>query len=120
MLADAPLAEPLTPLQAQVAAIFARVLGQPAIAFDANFLAIGGDSLSAARLVLEVNEGWGVDLSASALLARPTVTSFAALLQAAVEDADTLSKAFQSELDALSDEEVAMLLGDGPPRIQTG
>jgi acyl-CoA synthetase (AMP-forming)/AMP-acid ligase II/acyl carrier protein len=120
MLADAPVAEPLTPLQTQIAAVFARVLGQPAIAFDANFLAIGGDSLSAARLVLEVNEGWGVDLSASALLARPTVTTFAALLQAAVEDADTLSKAFQSELDALSDEEVAMLLGDGSPRIRTG
>lgn len=120
LLADVPVAEPLTPLQTQIAAIFARVLDQPAIAFDANFLAIGGDSLSAARVVLEVNEAWGVELSASALLARPTVTTFAALLQTAVEDADILSAAFQSELDALSDEEAAMLLGDGSPGIRTG
>jgi len=98
--------------------MFARILGQPAIAFDANFLAIGGDSLSAARLVLEVNDTWGVDLPASALLARPTVTSFAAVLQVAIEEADTLSAGFQGELDALSDEEVARLLASDSPAVQ--
>lgn len=111
LLAAVPVDVPLTGLQWQVAAMFARTLGHPLIAFDANFLAIGGDSLSAARLVLEVNETWGVDLPASALLAQPTVTTFAARLQAAIEEADALSAAFKSELDALNDDEVALLLG---------
>jgi acyl carrier protein len=102
----------LTPLQAQVAALFAQVLDRSAIRFDANFLAIGGDSLSAARLVLLVNRTWGVDLPASALLLQPTVTTFATALQAAIDEADALSASFQAELDALSDDEVARLLGE--------
>src|SRR4029077_2515510 len=114
------VAVPLTPLQSQVAAIFARTLGHPPIAFDANFLAIGGNSLSAARLVLEVNATWGVDLPASALLARPTVTTFAAFLQVAIEEADALSAALQSELDALSDDEAALLLGSDSIGVRTG
>ena len=115
LLADVSVDAQLTPLQAQVAAMFARVLDQPAIAFNANFLAIGGDSLSAARLVLEANETWGIELPASALLARPTVMAFAADLQAAIDEADALSASFQSELDALSGDEIADLLGSDSP-----
>ncbi|MGJ7505796.1 non-ribosomal peptide synthetase [Variovorax sp. GT1P44] len=111
LLAAETVSVPLTPLQSQIAAMFSRILGQPAVTFDANFLAIGGDSLSAARLVLEVNETWGLDLPGSALLAYPTVTTFAAALQVAIDEADALSASFDSELDALSDEEVARLLG---------
>jgi len=106
---------PLTSLQSQVAMMFARMLDLPALTFDANFLAIGGDSLSAARLVLEANETWGVELPASALLSRPTVTTFAAALQAAIEEADALGELFQAELDALSDDEAALLLASDSP-----
>ncbi len=120
LLAAVPVDVTFTPLQSQIAVMFARVLGQPAIAFDANFLAMGGDSLSAARLVLEVNETWGVDLPASALLARSTVTAFAAVLQVAIEEADTLAAALQNELDALSHEEVALLLGNDPIGVRAG
>ncbi|HET7836679.1 MAG TPA: non-ribosomal peptide synthetase [Variovorax sp.] len=108
----APADTPLTPLQAQVAALFAQVLDQKAIPFDANFLAIGGDSLSAARLVQQVNHTWGVDLPASALLLQPTVTTFASALRSAIDEADALCASFQGELDALSDDEVAQLLGN--------
>ncbi|MDM0032893.1 non-ribosomal peptide synthetase [Variovorax sp. J22P271] len=108
----APADAPLTPLQGQVAALFAQVLDRRAVGLDANFLAIGGDSLSAARLVLQVNHAWGLDLPASALLQQPTVTTFATALQAAIDDADALSASFQSELDTLSDEEAAQLLDD--------
>jgi aryl carrier-like protein len=111
LLAAVPADVPLTPLESQIAALFAQVLGRPRIAFDANFLAIGGDSLSAARLVLKVNRTWGVDLRASALLAHPTVTAFAAVLRGAIDEADRLVAQFQTELDALSDDEEALLLG---------
>jgi len=50
LLPDLQAEVPLTPLESQIAALFAQVLMQPAIEFDANFLAIGGDSLSAAAM----------------------------------------------------------------------
>ncbi|VTU14936.1 putative sulfoacetate--CoA ligase [Variovorax sp. SRS16] len=99
-----------TPLQARIAALFARILNRPVTTCDANFLALGGDSLSAVRVAQAVQQAWGVDSSASALLAAPTVGGFAAVVQAAIDEADALSDALQAEVDALSDEEVARLL----------
>ena len=70
-----PPAAPLTPLEARIAMLFAQTLGRPVAASDANFLALGGDSLSAVRLAQAVNDTWGLDLSAPALLAAPTVAA---------------------------------------------
>ena len=64
-----------------------------------------------ARVAQAVQQAWGVDASPSAVLAAPTVGGFAAVVQAAIDEADALSHALQSEIDALSDEEVARLLG---------
>lgn len=111
---EAAPAAPLTPFQAHIALLFAQTLDQPMSPSNANFLALGGDSLSALRLARTVNETWGLDLSASALLAAPTVVAFAATVQAAIEEADALSSALQADLDALSDDEVARLLGTDP------
>ncbi len=111
LAAASPSTVPLTPLQASVATLFGQILSQAVNGAEANFLALGGDSLSAVRLVQAVNQTWGVDLSAPALLAMPTVGGFAAALQAAIDEADALSRAMQAEIDALSDEEVARLLG---------
>ncbi|MDM0116965.1 amino acid adenylation domain-containing protein [Variovorax sp. J22R133] len=77
---------PLTPLQARMAALFAQILRRPLGDTDANFLAMGGDSLSAARLALAVNRDCGVAISVAHVLAAPSVTEFAALVQAAIDD----------------------------------
>jgi acyl-CoA synthetase (AMP-forming)/AMP-acid ligase II len=114
LVAPAPAAAPLTPLEARIARMFAQTLGRPMAAVDANFLALGGDSLSAVRLTHSVNETWGLDLSASAVLAAPTVTAFAAAVQAAIDEADALSSALEADLNALSDTEVSRLLGQDP------
>lgn len=111
LVAAPPPAAPLTPLQTRIATLFAHILRRPVTGRDANFLALGGDSLSAARVAQAVQQAWGVDASASALLAAPTVGGFAAVVQAAIDEADALSDALQAEIDALSDEEVARLLG---------
>ena len=108
-----PAAQPLTPLEAQVAGLFAALLGRPVARNDDNFLAMGGDSLSAARLAQRANETWGVELSASAILAAPTVGGLATLLQAAIEVADALGDAMQTEIDQLTDEEIQRLLEHG-------
>ncbi|SCK36641.1 Acyl-CoA synthetase (AMP-forming)/AMP-acid ligase II [Variovorax sp. HW608] len=99
-----------TAIEARTASLFAGLLGRPVASPDDNFLALGGDSLSAARLAQVVNETWGVELSASAVLAAPTVGAFAALLQAAIDDADALGDALQSEIDRLTDEDIERLL----------
>src|SRR5262249_10934626 len=96
--------------EARVARLFAGVLDRPVTRPDDNFLALGGDSLSAARLTHWVNENWGVELSASAVLTAPTVRAFAALLQAAIRDADALGDALQTEIDRLTDEDIERLL----------
>ena len=88
--ASSGAARDFTTLETQVATLFTAVLGHPVSDPGDNFLALGGDSLSAARLAQRVNERWGVELSASALLAAPTVGAFAARLQAAIDDADAL------------------------------
>jgi oxalate---CoA ligase len=115
LVAAEAVAAPLTALEARIAGMFAQTLGgSTTTSVDANFLALGGDSLSAVRLTQSVNEAWGLDLPASALLATPTVSAFAATVQAAIDEADALSSALEADLNALSDDEVSRLLGQDP------
>lgn len=116
LVAASTAAATLTPLQLQIATMFAQTLGLPMVAADVNFLALGGDSLSAVRLVHAVNDAWGLDLRTSGVLAGPTVIAFAATVQAAIEEADALSSAMEADLDALSDDEVSGLLAKDPLR----
>ncbi|SDZ97260.1 non-ribosomal peptide synthetase [Variovorax sp. YR216] len=112
--ASSGTARAFSAIEARVAALFAGLLGRPVASPDDNFLALGGDSLSAARLAQRVNEAWGVDLSASAVLAAPTVGAFAALLHDAIDEADALGDALQNEIDQLTDEDIERLLHHGP------
>jgi acyl-CoA synthetase (AMP-forming)/AMP-acid ligase II/acyl carrier protein len=112
LVAAVPAAAPLTPLQLRIAEMFAQTLDQPRVEADANFLALGGDSLSAVRMILAVNETWGLDLHVTSLLSAPTVTAFTATIQAAIDEADTLSAGLRTELGALSDDEISRLLGN--------
>lgn len=114
LLAPPPSGAPMTALQASVAALFAQVLDQQVAGAEENFLALGGDSLSAAQLILAANALWGLDLPPSALLAAPTVAGFAAAVRNAIDQADTLSAELQAELEGLSDEDAARLLGESP------
>ncbi len=106
-LAASSGARGFTAIEARVARLFAGLLGRPVGSPDDNFLALGGDSLSAARLAQTVNRTWGLALSASAALAAPTVAGFAALIQAAIDDADALADVLQAEIDQRADDDVA-------------
>ncbi|MDM0111295.1 amino acid adenylation domain-containing protein [Variovorax sp. J22R133] len=79
--------QPLTALQARVAAHFEQILGQSIGDGDEDFLAMGGDSLSAARLALALSQGFGVQLPVAQVLASPSVTEIAALVQEAMDKA---------------------------------
>lgn len=69
---------PRTPLEQELALLFAQALGREApVAVDADFFSLGGDSLSAVHLLLAIEQRWRCDLGLGALFAQPTVAALA-------------------------------------------
>jgi len=60
------------PLLALVAQVWRTVLGQDSVAPDDSFLALGGDSISAARILEELGRVLGLDLPPALLFHAPT------------------------------------------------
>ncbi|MFD9661723.1 amino acid adenylation domain-containing protein [Rhodococcus sp. NPDC059968] len=77
---DAPVRRfhaPATPFEAVVAEVYGDVLGVDRVGADDDFFRLGGDSLSATRVVARVDAALGVDVGVHALFEAPTVTGFA-------------------------------------------
>ncbi|WP_049462778.1 enterobactin synthase subunit F [Stenotrophomonas maltophilia] len=69
---------PRTPLEQELAALFAQALGRETpVAVDTDFFSLGGDSLSAVHLLLAIEKRWRCDLGLGALFAQPTVAALA-------------------------------------------
>ncbi|MGK8893959.1 non-ribosomal peptide synthase/polyketide synthase [Burkholderia gladioli] len=79
--------EPATPLQAQIAAIWASLLKRPAIGLHDNFFEAGGHSLLATRLVAHLRRELGVELPLRAVFEAPTLERLARRVQEAGESA---------------------------------
>ena len=71
---------PRTPAEAAIQAIWQRLLELPAIGIHDDFFYVGGDSLTAMRLLSAVHSGLGVELPMRALLEAPTIAGMAAML----------------------------------------
>jgi acyl-coenzyme A synthetase/AMP-(fatty) acid ligase len=86
---DAPPVEPRTPVERELAAIWAEALGLDAVGVEDHFLELGGDSLRAGRIAARAAEQLGVALTPAALFASPTVAAMAvAVVQALLESAE--------------------------------
>ena len=75
---------PRTPLERQLAAIWATTLGCPPIGIHDNFFELGGDSILAVRVVGRVRAELACNVPVSLLLERPTVAELTAALELAV------------------------------------
>ena len=74
-----PYREP-TGHEADVAALFAEILGVDRVGLDDDFFDLGGDSLGAIELQEGIAEQFGIDLPTSTLLEAPTVATLSARL----------------------------------------
>ncbi|PBJ82321.1 non-ribosomal peptide synthetase [Lysobacteraceae bacterium NML93-0399] len=73
---------PRTPTEAALATLLAEALGVERVGADADFFALGGDSLLAVHLLLAIAQRFGRDPGLGALFAMPTVEGLAARLDA--------------------------------------
>lgn len=80
---------PATQSERLLARLFAQVLSLSVpVDADADFFALGGDSLSAVRLLLEIQQHWAQDPGLGSVFEHPTVAALAARLDAPAAETD--------------------------------
>ncbi|MEV4642043.1 amino acid adenylation domain-containing protein, partial [Actinoplanes sp. NPDC049548] len=72
---------PATPVEEQLCALYAEILGVDRVPADRSFFVLGGDSLSAMRLVSRIRAVFETDVSIRALFAGPSVAEVARLVE---------------------------------------
>lgn len=80
--------EPRGPLETSLAALWTEVLSIAEVGRSQSFLSLGGDSLTATRLIAQVQRRFGVEVTLRHLFAGPTVADLAALIAAFAEGAE--------------------------------
>jgi amino acid adenylation domain-containing protein len=102
---------PRTPIEEQVAAIWADVLGLDRVSVQDDFFALGGHSLLATQIVAQIRSDFSIELPLHSLFTSPTVE---ALSQTVFEmmggGGDEETAALLTQLEGLSDEEAERLL----------
>ncbi|WP_238396895.1 non-ribosomal peptide synthetase, partial [Mycolicibacterium sp. CBMA 331] len=77
VIAATAFREPQTQTEKIIAGVFAEVLGIDKVGVDDSFFELGGDSMSAMRLIAAVNNGLDANLSVRAVFEAPTVAQLA-------------------------------------------
>ncbi|OBH58228.1 hypothetical protein A5686_24940 [Mycobacterium sp. E2479] len=72
---------PSTPTEKTLAGIYAEVLGVDRVGIDDSFFDLGGDSISAMRVIAAINASLDADLAVPALFEAPTVRTLSHRLQ---------------------------------------
>lgn len=79
--ARVPDAEPVTPVEKKLAALWTRILKVDRVGLNDSFFALGGDSLSAAQMAAEFPEWFGRELPIGALFESPTIGELAPIVE---------------------------------------
>ena len=104
--------EPTEPLDQVLAALWTDLLDTGPVGLDENFFALGGNSITATRLVARIRELFDVDIGLRTVFDAPTVAEQSAALAtpAAVALAETLTCLTPDDIDRLA----APQAGTGP------
>jgi len=111
---EAEFVAPRTPVEETLAGIWAHVLGLEQIGVQDNFFELGGHSLLATQILAKIRAAFQVELPLAVLFNALTVADLArevAQAQIQATGAQDLDEVLQ-QLDGLSDDEVAALLGE--------
>ncbi|MEV4342297.1 amino acid adenylation domain-containing protein [Streptomyces sp. NPDC049590] len=97
---------PATPAEAELAGIWAGLLGVGEIGVEDNFFEVGGHSLLAARMTGRASAAFGVDLPVSLVFEHPTLSAFALAVVTAQAAADSAAtQRLLAELEAQDGED---------------
>jgi acyl carrier protein len=109
-----PADPPHSPLERELAEIWAGLLHLPAVGVHDNFFELGGHSLLAVQLLSRVRQIYGVELSLEVVYSGEfTVAELAKAVELKeIEQAGGDYQELLRELDSLSDEEVRALLAE--------
>ena len=113
---DATFIAPETPLEEQLAKIWAQVLGLNRIGIHDNFFDLGGHSLAATRVVSQVIKEFQLELAPQAVFQAPTVAEMAAVIterQITLQREKDLTRMID-ELESLSEDQAQRLLDNQP------
>jgi acyl carrier protein len=111
---------PRTPVEAQVAAIWAEVLGVAQVGVEDNFFELGGHSLLATQVIYKVQEAFHVELPLERLFDTPTIESVAMIIVQGQLERQGLEKASElfKRLEALTEDEVKALINEEMKSLQ--
>jgi amino acid adenylation domain-containing protein len=111
---ETPMAAPRNEVEKELAQIWAEVLALDEVGICDNFFDLGGDSLSASRIVSSVLQHFQLEIPLKALFQSPTVAEMAFVIaehqdkRLNDQDLETLL----SELESISDEEAVRLVSE--------
>lgn len=105
-------------LELQVAAVFKQVLETSSISAEDNFFSIGGDSLSATRVLAQLSSEYGIELAAVSLFFNPTIADLSVEITRQMSEDENSLEELLNEIEALSDDEAQRLLNESPAPLQ--
>lgn len=108
-----PFVAPRTPVEESLANIWATILKRPQIGVDDDFFELGGHSLLATRVVSQMRRVFQVEVPLGSLFEFPTVAALAEEIERSTGGQASRLLADLAELEDLSDDEAAKLLGLG-------
>lgn len=114
---ETPFVSPRSPVETQLALIWAHVLGLDRIGVHDNFFDLGGHSLSAAQIITRAIKHFQVELPLVLLFQTPTVSEMALVIlerQANKLDESQLDRIL-SDLEAMSEEDARRILSRVKP-----
>ena len=115
-----PMILPGTPIEKEIARIWAEVLSLDEVGIRDNFLELGGHSLAASRIISQLLRSFQLELPLKALFDCPTVAEMAELVvrhRAKMVGSEELQRML-GEVEAMSEESALKILAEQSARNQ--